>query len=43
MKYLEMRETIRDLSDPQHLQDLIASKREIEEGNRTPSSRQRKQ
>ena len=36
-KYLEMRETIRDFSDPQYVQELIAARREIEEGKGIPA------
>ena len=36
-KYLEMREAIRDLSDPQYARELTATKREIEEGETTPA------
>ncbi len=36
-KYLEMREAIRDFSDPQYLQELIAARREIEEGKGVPA------
>ncbi|MBI4339388.1 MAG: type II toxin-antitoxin system Phd/YefM family antitoxin [Chloroflexi bacterium] len=31
-RYLEMREAIRDFSDPQYAQELIAARREIDEG-----------
>ena len=36
-KYLEMRDALRDLSDPQHLQELIAAKREFDEGKGIPA------
>ena len=31
-KYLEMRETIRDFSDPRYAEDLAAARREIDAG-----------
>ncbi len=36
-RYLEMRESIRDLSDPQYVQELIAARREIDEGKGIPA------
>ncbi|MBI2172157.1 MAG: type II toxin-antitoxin system Phd/YefM family antitoxin [Chloroflexi bacterium] len=36
-KYLEMREAIRDLSDPKYAQELIVAKREIDEGKGIPA------
>ena len=36
-KYLEMREALRDLSDPQYVQELMAAKREIEQGKGIPA------
>ena len=36
-KYLEMRETIRDLSDPQYVQELVAARREMDEGKGVPA------
>ena len=35
-KYLEMREAIRDLSDPQYAKELIAAKSEMAEGKAIP-------
>ncbi len=36
-RYLEMRETIRDLSDPSYIQDLITARRETDQGKGTPA------
>ena len=36
-KYLEMREAIRDLSDPRYAEELVAAKREIDEGKGMPA------
>ena len=36
-KYLEMRETIRDLSNPEYAEKLAAARREIDEGQGIPA------
>ncbi len=36
-KYLEMREGIRDFSDTQYVQELMAARREIDEGKGIPA------